>query len=353
MISKKNIFTYMNTLFAKGYALLVGVGECEQSDLSLPTTVRDTRAVYQILIDGNLCGYPKDNIKILNNEDATKNNILQGLQWLKEKAQSDRNATILIYYSGHGWLNKDNQQYYLIPHETNITRIVKSALSANEFTQAIREINSERLLVIIDSCHAAGMATSKNAETKFWKKYEDYQPQPPSKNITSILSEGKGRVVFTSSQGEEKSYLMENESLSIYTFHLLEALQGAGNKAGDTVVKVSNIMSHLGDTVAKTANNLYSVSQNPNFDFDTEDFAIAMLRGGKGLPNQGWEESKSEVKQNIYKIADKITQNAEKITNISQMTGGQIGDVYHGDVVTQNHSGSGDNVKGDKNVTYN
>lgn len=370
----------MNTLFTKGYALLIGVGKCKEQDLSLPTTVKDTGAIYNVLIDPNLCAYPEDNIQILNNEEATKANILEGLQWLIEKAQSDQDATILIYYSGHGWLNKENAQYYLIPHDTKITRIAKSALSADEFTQAIREINSERLLVIIDSCHAAGMATSKDAETEFWEKYEDYQPQPPSKGITSVLSKGKGRVVFTSSQGKEKSWIMKDNSLSVYTFHLLEALQGAGNKTGDNVVKVSNLMNYLGETVPKTANDSYSASQIPRFDFDTDDFAISMLRGGEGLPDKGWDVVNHEARQTIYKIADNITQHGKYITTINEWQGGHIGDVYHGNVtnknyqqnenqgkiynademtinqdkqINQSHSGRGDNVARDKTVTNN
>lgn len=397
----------MNGLFTRGYALLIGVGESAYSPLSLPVTVKDTQAIYKVLINPDLCGYPDDNIKILNDNEATKNNILEGLQWLKEKAESDRDATIFIYYSGHGWLDKNNEKYYLIQHDIKPTKIAKSALSAEEFTEAIRQIQSQRLLVVIDSCHAAGMATSKNAEEELWDEFDDFQRQSPSKGLTSALSQGKGRVVFTSSDGEEKSWIMKDNSLSIYTFHFLEALQGAGNKAGDTVVKVSNLMNYLGETVPKTVQNLYDEKQTPHFDFDTDDFAISMLRGGKGLPDKGWDAVKPEAHQNIYKIADNLTQIAEKIVNVTEMNGGQIGDVYHGDVVNKNyqqnenqgniynaeemrinqgkevnqsqsilegatisnsevgeirqihtnvnqtHSGSGDNVAGDKNVTNN
>ena len=345
----------MSDAFSQGYALLIGVGTCKYPDFSLPTTVKDTQAIAKILGDRNLCAYPEDNIKILNNQDATKSNILKGLEWLKEKAHSDRNSTILIYYSGHGWLNKDDDQYYLIPSDTKVRKMKESALPAKDFTKGIRKINSDRLLVMIDSCHAAEMATSKDLEIEFWDDFDDFLAQSPSKGITSALSEGKGRVVFTSSQGKEKSWVLKDQSLSIYTFHLLEALQGAGNQVGDTVVTVSNLMNYLGKTVAKTAMGEHSAPQHPNFDFNTEDFAIAMLRGGKGLPDKGLEQNKIEVTQNIYKIADNLTQIGENIITATNMNDIHIGDIIHNNIkaINQRHSGSGDNVAGDKNVTNN
>jgi len=60
-------------------------------------------------------------------------------------------------------------------------------------------------------------------------------------------------------------------------------LQGAANQPGDTKVMLSNVMNHLGKTVPESARTLFTKEQTPFFDAATEDFPIAMLRGGKGL----------------------------------------------------------------------
>ncbi|NER03549.1 MAG: caspase family protein, partial [Okeania sp. SIO3C4] len=40
--------------------------------------------------------------------------------------------------------------------------------------------------------------------------------------------------------------------------------------------------------------------QTPIFDFSQiDDFPVALLCGGKGLPDGGWEEVKSEVRESI------------------------------------------------------
>ncbi|MBO3460238.1 caspase family protein [Aetokthonos hydrillicola Thurmond2011] len=328
------------TKFNNGYALLIGVGESTYAPLSLPVTVKDTQAIYAALIDPELCAYPDDeeHIRVLNNRKATKTAIMDSLNWLKEKADSDKNATIFIYYSGHGWLDKNTQKYYLLQHDIKPTKITASALSANTFTDALRQIQAERLLVVIDSCHAAGMATSKNADIELEEEFDDFMRVAPSKGFIDELKHGKGRVVFTSSKGEQKSYI-KDDSCSIYTYHFLEALQGAGNKSGDTEVRVSNIMNYLGQAVPNSARQLYNVDQIPHFDIDAGDFVIAQLRGGKGLPSKGWDEVKPEVTQKINQIAQTINQYGKYIYNLNEVSGGHFGDViYQGSSEGENES---------------
>ena len=65
------------------------------------------------------------------------------------------------------------------------------------------------------------------------------------------------------------------------------ALQGAGNKPGDTVVHLSNLMNHLGKAVPESARTLYQAEQVPFFDTAAEDFAVAMLPQWQGAASRG------------------------------------------------------------------
>ena len=60
-------------------------------------------------------------------------------------------------------------------------------------------------------------------------------------------------------------------------------------RPGDTVVRLSHLMNHLGQAVPASARTLCQAEQTPFFDTATEDFPVALLAGGQGLPKDGWE----------------------------------------------------------------
>jgi hypothetical protein len=76
------------------------------------------------------------------------------------------------------------------------------------------------------------------------------------------------------------------------------------------------------------ARDLYNAKQTPHFDFYTVDFAIAKLRGGKGLPERGWDEVKSEAQEKIGKIAEVVMENVQGKNVVGSIKGDniQVGD---------------------------
>ncbi len=285
----------MPDTFTHGYALLVGVGQSAYPKWSLPVTVKDAQALHSILTDTALCAYPDDeqHIRLLHDEGATRQAILDGLAWLKERTAADPEATAVVYYSGHGWLDKATGHYYLIAHDVEPFDISGSALPAPAFTVALRRVAARRLLAFVDSCHAEGMASAKDEPAV--KLPAGFAEAALPKSLVDDLKRGAGRAVFTSSRGEQRSWVRPDGTLSIYTYHLVEALQGAGNQAGDTAVRLSNLMNHLGKSVPDSARRLCHAEQTPFFDTAAEDFPVALLRGGKGLPAGGWEAVQREA----------------------------------------------------------
>ena len=272
----------MATLFSHGYALLIGVGQSAYAPWSLPATVQDAQALRAILVDPERCAYPDTtgHIQFLHDAGATRAAILEHLAWLTTCITSDTAATAVVYYSGHGWLDSHGT-YYLIPHDVDPLDIPGSALSANDFTETLRTVDARRLLVILDCCHAAGMATAKEPGPAL-KLPPDLSAAAAPKALITDLKRGAGRAVFTSSLGNQRSWMRPDGALSVYTHHLLEALAGAANRPGDTEVRLSHLMNHLGQAVPASARAM-GQEQTPFFDTATEDFPVALLLGGKGL----------------------------------------------------------------------
>jgi uncharacterized caspase-like protein len=288
----------MSDSFSHGYALLIGVSKTKEREWSLPMAARDARAIRTIMSNPQLCAYDSDHIRLLTDAKASRENIRRGLAWLRDQGAGDPEATIVIYYSGHGWLDRSTKRYYMFCNETKSSSVDKSALAATEFTQLLRQIPAKRLLVILDCCHAEEMATAKGRAIAA-KAPRGFQSRAIPKTIADQLKQGKGRAVFSSSRGTQSSWPCPGGSLSLFTFHLLEALRGAGNQIGDSEVRLSNLMNHLAKSVPDSAQKM-NREQTPFFDTATEDFPVAVLRGGKGLPMGGWHAAQVDETGKIH-----------------------------------------------------
>ena len=62
--------------FSHGFAVIIGVGA------DLPVTIEDATAVSDTLIDPSGCAYPGDQVHLLTNEAARRDEIISGMNWL-------------------------------------------------------------------------------------------------------------------------------------------------------------------------------------------------------------------------------------------------------------------------------
>ena len=324
----------MHSTFEHGYALLVGVGTTAEPVWSLPVTVQDAKALERLLTDPSSCAYPPDHahVRLLHDGGATRAAILKELRWLAAQAQADPDATVVVFYSGHGGFDAASGTYFLIPYDTMRGDVANTALSAHVLTEALRRVRARRLLVALDCCHAAGMAVAKELPA-------NYVLAAPSKSVIDQLTQGDGRVVFSSSLGTQSSYVRLDGRLSVFTYHLLEALQGAGNLPGDTEARISNLIYHVGKMVPASVQADYHADQTPYFDSATTDFTVALIKGGKGLPAGGWADVRREAGERIDRCAPTVSVHAEGDRSVA------IGTVTDSLIATGEH-----NILGSQNT---
>ena len=71
--------------------------------------------------------------------------------------------------------------------------------------------------------------------------------------------------------------------MSIFTYHLVEALTGHAQPEGATDVLVSDLMSYVSRRVPQSARAEYDVAQTPVYEVSGEIFPVALLLGGQGV----------------------------------------------------------------------
>jgi hypothetical protein len=233
--------------FERGRALLVGVANYPSISRLPESVLNDARDIAALLRSPIRCGYPERNVELLLDRHATAERMRLGLQRLAKDARLD--DTVVVFFSGHG-LRKGNgsdAEAYLLPFDCDLNDLKRTALSASEFTRLLAAIQSSRLVVLLDACHAAGAAYVKTADaTPTFKLGLDDKTY-------EALGCGAGRVVMASSRADEKSCVLAGQKNSLFTTFLLEALDGTAPNRNDDVIRVLDVFHHISEHVPRKA----------------------------------------------------------------------------------------------------
>lgn len=273
----------MTNQFAHGYALLIAVDDNQMPGYALPAVAKDVAAVEAVLVHPGRCAYPPDQVRVLRGAKATKQGILDGLSWLEERLRLDEsgNTTAVIYFTGHGARNPQDNSYYILPFDFGLPAEDR-AIAASDLATAVDIVRPQRLLMILDCCHAAGLGIK--GDDPLMEQGFQHAAAPADSAAISALARGKGRAILSSSSGDEQSYIRRDRKMSVFTYHLVEALSGQANSANETPqLLVSDVMGYVTRTVPATTMSEYGLPQTPYFQMSGENFPVALLMGGAGL----------------------------------------------------------------------
>jgi Caspase domain len=255
--------------FSNGHALLIGVGA------DLPVTVKDATALRDVLVNPGRAAYPPEQVETLTQTVATRQGIIDAFDRLITRVNQNPDATVIVYFSGHGMRLKSTNEYFLIPYGYDPSRRADTAVSGLEFTKKIEAIKARKLVVLLDCCHAGGIP--KDIEEAFVKS-----PVPP--NLLEALDTGSGRVVVASSSEEELSYT--GTPYSIFTACLLEALSGKAAVKKDGYARILEILIYLFNEVPQRAPGSQHPFVKKVLDLD-DNFPLCYYAGGsKFLPGE-------------------------------------------------------------------
>ncbi len=253
--------------YHSGHALIIGVGA------DLPTTVDDAQGLAEILTDAGRCAYPPEQVQLLTGPAATRDAVLSALEDLAERAAAD--STVVVYFSGHGYSVSTalDDLYFLMPYGYDLHRLKSTAIKGAEFAARLRAIPAQKLLVLLDCCHAGGLGAAKAPGIEALSK----APLPPE--ALTLLTEGRGRVLIASSREDELSYA--GKPYSAFTLALIEALAGVGVAKQDGYVRVADLALHTRQVVPGRTGE----RQHPVLHFEHADnFALAYYAGGATQP---------------------------------------------------------------------
>lgn len=260
--------------YPQGHALLIGVADY-QNVSSLPAAVlNDVQDVAQALSSPEYCGYLPANVVALLDGQATRTAVMEALENLASKVGPE--DTACVYFSGHGAVLDETtfERSFLLTVDSDLENLPTSAVSSEEFANALMKVGSKKLLVFVDACHAGGASIKRGADKADARHFKSGY----SEATFAKLATGSGRALMASCRNSEESAILRGARNSVFTAALLEGLRGAANKSGDEFIRVFDLFEYVSEEVPKKIPD----DQHPVFFAERVEgnFPIALSRGG-------------------------------------------------------------------------
>ena len=212
------------------FALIIGINKYENLP-NLEYAVNDAKSIKDILI--NNFNYKEENIKMLLDEQATHDNIMN--EYYNLVKDTEINDSVLVFFAGHGStypsMNKDKG--FLVP--CNGTEINMNTLIGWDRLIGDSElIKAKHIFFIMDACYSGLALLRGNPSKRFLK---DIVRRP----ARQVLTAGKADQTVKDSGAPTNN--------SLFTGYLLKALEGEA-KTEQGVISATSVMNYVYNKVA-------------------------------------------------------------------------------------------------------
>lgn len=206
--------------------------------------------------------YEQVSLRTLPNAEATRVEIIDGLEWLIRTPTSRDIA--MVFFAGHG-LSDERGKYYFLPYDFDLTRRLATGVKQSDLTEALRAIPARKVLFFVDSCHAGGAS-----DTHFRGA-----ASADIDGLVNALKTASGVIIFASSTGTQLSQEHKDWENGAFTEALLEGLAGKADPYGQKSITVKGLDFY----VATRVKALTGGAQTPTTTMPeaTPDFPIAAL----------------------------------------------------------------------------
>jgi hypothetical protein len=239
------------------WAVVIGISKYLNADRGIPQLQfahRDAIAFMDFLQSPHGGGFAPSNTKLLINEQATTRNIRSALfTFLKQAGKDD---LVLIYFAGHGAPEMGRpDNLYLLSYDTDVDDMASTAFPMWDMETALkRYIIAERVVVLADACHSAGVGGQAGlrgvSNANLINTY-----------LSNLQKTTPGRVTITASEANELSREGKQwDNHGVFTYYLLKALKGAADQDGNGIVTISETFHYVNNKVRRSTNS----QQHPN-----------------------------------------------------------------------------------------
>lgn len=219
------------------WILLMGVNEYQDAALpSLQYSALDCQALGETLAQVIPSLFPQHSISIYHDFAETPATWTAIQQRLTEISQSVKaQDTLLIYFSGHGVLDKTTQEAILCLQDTSLDRLSETGLPLNTLLTILSTCAAQQQIIWLDACHSGGM-TLRGV------------PLNPSAQLVEMLQkqalQSQGLYALLSCDRAQQSWEFPELGHGLFTYFLMKGLRGeAANAQG--IIDVDGLYKYV------------------------------------------------------------------------------------------------------------
>ena len=220
----------------KVWAVVIGVASYDHMPV-LRYTDDDAYRFYAFLKSLEGGALPDEQIRILIDEEATRDNILGNVNEIFN--QAGPNDLVIFYFSGHGL----NGSFLPIDFDGYNNKI-----NHEEVAALFNKCHAKYKLCLADACHSGSLFAMRSGET-----------EPVLTQYYQSLSKSvAGTALIMSSKAEETSLESAGLRQGVFSHFLIRGLKGEADKNKDKIVSVQELYDFIYDNVRTYTGNRQS-----------------------------------------------------------------------------------------------
>lgn len=255
--------------YAESWAVVIGIDQYEKWP-QLKHAVRDAEAVAGTL--ANKFGFKRDNVIVLKNQEATRSGILSALHERLPHARLKREDRVFFFFAGHGATHKHpsgREVGYLVPADASPDQLPADGISMSEIQHIAESLGAGHALFIMDACYS-GMAFTRGA--------------PRQGSFLRDNSRRRARQMLTAGGADQLVADGGPDGHSIFTWTLLQGLDGKADLNGDGLVTGSELAAYVAPAVSRAAQQTPAFGSMPGSEGG--EFIFELQTGTEFLSDQ-------------------------------------------------------------------
>jgi uncharacterized caspase-like protein len=253
------------------WAVIVGIEQYRKAPPVLFAR-RDAYAMREYAIKE--LGVPPDQVILLVDDQATKSELQVILEdRLQQRVQPD--ATVYVYFAGHGMPEVKDGTPYLLPADGDPQSLRVSAYAVKDFYNALGKLKAERVLVFLDSCFSGLSARQDQLQMLL------PGTRPAVLVVRDPVLSSQNLVSLAAAQNDQVSNAYREQYHGLFTYFLLKGLSGDADKNHDGTLRLSELAEYLKDQVSRTSGQRFGQNrqQTPVVNPDPAQGRDMVLKG--------------------------------------------------------------------------